>query len=428
MQRRLVAQALAVTLTAPALSARVLSTPALSVSAADASPARPTAHWVAAWGAAPDSPGPALKPQTLRQLLQPSIAGSALRIRLSNLFGTEALVIGAARLALSAGDSATQPGSSRVLRFGGRTRVTIEPGGSLLSDPLRMPVKALQPLALSLHLPQGATASTVHTFGNQTAYLAIGAADSSSATRLPEGETDDSRYFLTGLDVLAAPAAQALVVVGDSITDGVGSTPNNNRRWTDALAQRLQQRNEPVAVVNAGLAGNRILHGPADPYLGPSALSRFDRDALDQPGARWVLLLQGINDISAAVRLAGGEAPVSAAQILDGLQLLAARTRARGLQVWAATLLPCGGATEPAPHTAESEALRQAVNEGLRRSSAFDALIDLDQVLRDPAQPQRLQAQFDSGDHLHPNDAGYQAMAAAIDLGLFVNRLPQRKT
>lgn len=413
MQRRLFAQALSVSLTAP-LVLRAHSAP-------------PAPHWVAAWGAAPDSPGPALKSQTLRQQLQPSIAGSAVRIRLSNLFGTEALVIGAARLALPGEGSAIQPGSSRLLRFAGRQRVSVAPGGSVLSDPLRLPVKALQPLALSLHLPQGASASTVHTFGNQIAYLANGAADLTAATRLPEGETDDSRYFVTDLEVQAPAATQALVVVGDSITDGVGSTPNGNQRWTDALALRLQGRTQPVAVVNAGLAGNRILRGPADPYLGPSTLSRLDRDALDKPGAHWVLLLQGINDISASVRLAGSETPATAAQILDGLQLLAARTRARGFQAWAATLLPCGGATDPAPHTAESEALRQAVNEGLRRSTAFDALIDMDQALRDPDQPQRLRPAFDSGDHLHPNDAGYQAMAAAIDLALFDAATPQRK-
>jgi lysophospholipase L1-like esterase len=321
------------------------------------------------------------------------------------------------RVALHGAGPAILPGTSRALTFGGKPVVTIPKGRSTLSDPVAMDVAALQELAVSLYLPQGTGPSTVHGIGLQTAYLVEGD-DLTAAPSLPPGETDDSRYFLTDVEVAAAPDAGALVAFGDSVTDGVGSPQDGNARWPDALAARLQA--EPgltsLAVVNAGIAGNRILNDGVDPFIGPSALSRFDRDALDKPGVRWVVLLQGINDITAAGMLTAPQDKVSAQQIIDGLKTLVARAHRRGVKVCGATLLPRGGSTGPRRQTPEGEAKRQAVNAWIRGAGAFDAVVDFEKVVQDPAHPDRLRPDFDSGDHTHPSAAGYQAMAAAIDL------------
>ncbi|MDC0667101.1 SGNH/GDSL hydrolase family protein [Nannocystis radixulma] len=377
-------------------------------------------HWVSAWGAAPVAAGPALKAQTVRQVIRTSIGGSGVRIRLSNLFGAMPLTIGPVRVARHAGGPAIKPGTDQAVTFDGKTTVTIAPGGDVLSDAIASPVAALEELAVSLYLPGGTPASTVHQVGNQTVFLATG--DTTAAIEFtPEGEADDTRYFLTDVEVAADPAARTIVALGDSITDGVGSTENQNARWPDALAKRLQA--DPalatIAVVNSGIAGNRIVHDAAAPYRGPSSLSRFDRDVLNKPGVRWVLLLQGGNDISASDVLTAPEQKVSAQQIIDGMKTLIARAHARGIKVWGATLLPRGGTTFPAPPTAAAKAKREAVNAWIRDSGAFDAVIDFDEAMRDPSDPDRLLPAYDSGDHLHPNDAGYQAMAAAIDLRLF---------
>jgi lysophospholipase L1-like esterase len=257
--------------------------------------------------------------------------------------------------------------------------------------------------------------------GNQTVFFATG--DATMAPEFPasEGEPDDSRYFLTDVEVAADPAARAIVILGDSVTDGVGSTENRNARWPDALAERLQA--DPaladIAVVNSGIAGNRIVNDGAAPYRGPSSLSRFDRDVLGKPGVRWVLLLQGSNDVSAGDVLKTPNEKVSAEQIIDGMKTLIARARAKGIKIWGGTLLPKGGAAFPAPPSEEARIKRQAVGKWIRTSGAFDAVVDFEKVVRDPANPDRLLPAYDSGDHLHPNDAGYRAMAAALDLSLF---------
>lgn len=378
-------------------------------------------QWVATWGAAPVAAGPALKAQTVRQVIRTSIGGTDLRLHFSNLFGTEAVTIGPVRLARHADGPAIAAGTDQPVTFEGAATATIPAGGEVISDAVFLPASALEELVVSLYLPRGAATPTVHQVGNQTVFIASG--DVTSALRIvPEGEADDTRYFLTGIDVAAAPGACAIVALGDSITDGVGSTENGNARWTDRLAERLQA--DPslahIAVVNAGIAGNRILNDAVAPYRGPSSLSRVDRDVLDQAAIGWMVLLQGGNDISASdvLKKVPGQ-NVSAQQIIEGMKALVARAHARGIRVVGATLLPRGGTEFPAPPTPAANAKREALNAWIRSSGAFDAVVDWDKTMGDPAHPDRLAPAYDSGDHLHPNDAGYQAMAAAIDLQLF---------
>jgi lysophospholipase L1-like esterase len=367
-------------------------------------------QWVSTWAAAPDSAGPALPAQTIRQIVRTSAGGSQVRVRLSNLFGTAPLTIDKVHIAVRDSGAAIRPGSGHALTFNGAASVTIPTGESVLSDAAGMDVAALQELAVSMVLPAGAGVSTIHGAGMQTAYLAPGA--DSSALAFPAGTTDDSRYFLTGVEVAAAPGTPAIVVVGDSIADGIGSTPDRNARWPDVLAQ-LQPA---VAVANAGIAGNRILRDGAKPFVGPSTLARFERDALDQPGVRWIVLAHGINDIVASDMLREPAQHASSEQIIEGMRTLVRRAHARGVKVWGATLLPFGGVKAPLVHSVAGEAKRQAVNAWMRASGEFDVVLDADLLMRDPAQPERLRVEFDSGDHLHPNDAGHRAMAEAANV------------
>jgi lysophospholipase L1-like esterase len=350
---------------------------------------------------------------TVRQVVRTSIGGSQLRLRFSNLFGSEPLTIGPVRVARPADGSAVRRGTDRAVTFSGGSTVTIAPGADALSDPVAFRTDALEELAVTLYLPPGSGASTLHGVGLQTAFIARG--DATAAVRLPKGGSETSRFFLTDVEVAAPPSARSVVIVGDSITDGVGSTDNLNRRWPDALAERLQAQPGPAAtaVVNSGVAGNRILNGASSPFVGPSMLSRFERDVLGKPGVRWIILFAGINDISASGVLSGAQDKVTPQQITDGMRALIDRAHERGLEVWGATLLPTAGARFGFP---AGEPMRQAVNAWIRTSGAFDAVIDFDQVMRDPARPDRLRPDFDSGDHLHPNDAGHDAMAGAIAL------------
>jgi lysophospholipase L1-like esterase len=244
-----------------------------------------------------------------------------------------------------------------------------------------------------------------------------------AAAKLASSETDTSRYFLTDVEVATRADARTVVVIGDSITDGVGSTLDRNRRWPDALAERVQA--DPmlssIAVVNSGIAGNRLLNDASAPFVGPSMLARFERDVLSKPGVRWVVMLTGSNDISAADMLDTPQAKVSAHQIITGMQQLIARAHAKGIKVYGATLLPKAGVEKPFIHTPLAQAKRDEVNAWIRSSGAFDAVVDFAQLMGDPARPDHLASRYDSGDHLHPNDAGFAAMAAAIDLRVLQN-------
>jgi lysophospholipase L1-like esterase len=384
-----------------------------------ASPAQSARQWVAAWSAAPDQEGPTLSSKTIRQIVRPSIGGAGVRLRLSNLYGTGAVTIGPVRVAKHAGESAIQPGTDRAVTFGGKAIVSIARGADVLSDPVAIPVAAFEQLAISLYVPDSSKASTLHGVGMQTAYIANG--DVTAAVKLAGSATDTSRYFLTDVEVEAAADARTVVVLGDSITDGVGSALDLNQRWPDALAERLQR--DPmlasVAVVNSGIAGNRLLNDAVEPFVGPSMLSRLDRDALSKPGVRWIVLLSGSNDISAGDMLDTPKDKVTARQIIAGMQELIARAHAKGIKVYGATVLPKAGVEKPFIHTPESQAKRDELNAWIRSSGAFDAVIDLERLMRDPARPEHLAPAYDSGDHLHPNDAGYKAMAAAIDIRKF---------
>ncbi|MFZ6748942.1 SGNH/GDSL hydrolase family protein [Undibacterium sp. Ren11W] len=384
---------------------------------AQAAPVPPSSTWVAGWMAAPDGVGPALKPVTIRQVVRTSVGGTSVRLRFSNLLGTEPLILSSVHVALHAGGGAIVDGCDRLALFNGVGSVTIAPGSSVASDPVPLPVKALAQLAVSLYLPMGASLPTLHGNGAQTAYL-IEAKDVAGLASISGAQIDDSRYFLTDVEVAAPSGTQTLVVVGDSVTDGVESTQDGNARWPDFLANRLQGTPAAgtVAVVNAGIAGNRVLNDFGAPYVGPSTLNRFQRDVLNKPGLRWIILMQGINDISASELLTAPKDQVSAQQIIDGMKLLIARAHAQGVKIWAGTLLPREGATRPLPHSANMEAKRQAVNLWIRTGEAFDGIIDFDLALRDPAHPARQLKTLNSGDFTHPNDAGYMAMANAVDL------------
>lgn len=373
------------------------------------------AQWSTTWSAVPDSAGPALNAQTIRQVIRTSIGGSAIRIRLSNLNGAAPITIGPVHVAVHAEGGKILRGTDHVLTFAGNKTVTIASGESVASDPADMAVGALCNLAVSIYLPARMDVSTIHGAGLHTAFMTT-AGDLTATEIFAAEKTDDSRYFLTDVDVLSGGDARVFVVLGDSIADGIGSKDDANARWTDVLATRLQAHPGlgAIAIVNAGIAGNRILNDAAKPFVGPSALSRFTRDALDKPGVNWILVHEGINDITAGHLLNTPKDQVSVQQIIEGMKTLAARAHEKKIKIWAGTLLPFEGTRHF--YTDAAETKRQAVNAWIRSAGVFDAIVDFDMALRDPAHPGRLRQDVDSGDHLHPNEAGYRMMAKAIDL------------
>jgi lysophospholipase L1-like esterase len=381
-----------------------------------ASPA--SARWFTTWTSS-NQQAPARPPRdsvdriptyvnrTLRQIVRSTIGGDPIRVRFSNEYGDRPLVIAEARIALRDTGSAVVASSSRQVVFGGRPSVTIRPGATMVSDPVAFALPQLRDVAITVFLPDSSRASTRHALGLQRNYVS-GAGNFASGATMPVDTTISMWLFLSGLDVVNASATGVIATIGNSITDGAGSTSNTNRRWPDILAQRLLASGEPPkGIANAGISGNRVLTFGA----GPSALARFDRDVLMQSGVTHVVILEGINDIgnSTVTRMTADE-------LIYGLRQLADRARERGLVVIGATLTPAG---PRAPFTAEHEAKRVAVNTWIRTSGVFDAVIDFDQITRDPANPTQFLPAYDSGDHLHPGDAGYKAMGEAIDLALF---------
>ena len=379
---------------------------------------QPSQEWVGTWAASPMLvlPGFAMRPftgDTLREIVHISNGGEQLRVRFTNEFGMDPLTISDAHVALSAGGAAIEPGTDHALTFGGLGSVRIAPGAAVFSDPVALAAPPLCDLAISFYVPnQVLRAETYHSFADQDSFAADG--DVAGAAVLAQASTLSSWYFLSGVDVSAAAGARAIVALGDSITDGAHSTANANRRWPDVLAARLRQ--EPglaqVSVLNEGIGGNRVLNENA----GPSAMSRFDRDVLAQDGVKYLIVLEGINDIGHTARSSGPEDEIDAAQLEFGLKQIADAAHEHGIKVYGATLTPYGGASY---FSDKGEQMREEVNRWIRTSGVFDAVIDFDEITRDPADPTRFNPAYDCGDHLHPGDAGYQAMGAGIDLKLF---------
>ena len=356
--------------------------------------------------------------QTLRQIVHTSIGGSKARVVFSNAYGTAPLTIGAAHLALRDKDASIQPASDRPLTFSGRPTMTIPANAVAYSDPVDLAVPPMADLAVDLYLP-GTTNTpaplTMHQAAFQTTYVSE-TGNHVGTTILPAVATVQSWFALSRVDVLAPASVAGVVMFGDSITDGTRSTPDTNHRWPDQLMRRIaaQPGGPSVAVMNAGIAGNRMLSEGAF-NAGMNALSRFDLDTIGDPGVTHVIVLEGINDIGQARQ----NPTPTAEDIIAGHRQLIERAHAKGLKIYGATLTPFYGA---AYYTEVGEAKRQIVNAWIRTSKAYDAVIDFDKVTRDPSNPQMFLPAFDSCDHLHPNDAGYKAMADSIDLRLFSTR------
>ncbi len=362
-------------------------------------------------GGAPQPPPLNFKNQTLRQVVHTSLAGDRVRVVFSNAFGTVPLEIGAAHVALREKDAAIQPKSDRRLTFDGNAAITIAAGAVVVSDPVDLAVPTAADVVVDMYLPGDTAATpspvTMHQGALQQNYISSEGNHAGEAD-FPGATATQSWFFLARLEVAAPANAGAVVTFGDSITDGTRSTPNTNNRWPDEFARRLAAAKIPLGVLNEGIAGNRVLCDGA----GVSALARFDRDVLVQPGAKYVVVLESINDIG----IARTNAVPSANDLIAGHMQLIERAHSLGLKIYGATLTPFEGA---AYFTPEGETKRQAVNAFIRSGKGYDGVIDFEAAVRDPMSPSKIQMKFNPGDNLHMNDAGYQAMAAAIDLNLF---------
>ncbi|MEO6897721.1 MAG: SGNH/GDSL hydrolase family protein [Caldimonas sp.] len=352
--------------------------------------------------------------QTIRQVARLSIGGARLRVVISNEESTAPLHIGAARVARHGDGSAILKITDRPLFFGGRPEVTVPAGARLVSDPVDLPLPALAELAVSLYLPRPSQPAGFHFDARETAYMADG--DLTGAERLPEEATQwSTRVYVSGLIVETPSPPTTVVAFGDSLTDGNGSTPGANTRWPDALAERMVGRG--VAVLNAGISGSRLLKDG----MGRAGIERAGRDVFEQPGIKAVVVLLGTNDIGwPGGPFAAEERAVSADELIQGFRQLIEMAHAYNVRIVAGTIAPfenaLAGTSLEGHYSPEKDIVRQAVNRWIRKSGEFDAVVDFDRLLRDPQRPSRLKKAMDSGDHLHPGDVGYKAMAAAIDL------------
>lgn len=356
-----------------------------------------------------------LNNQTVRMILRTSIGGRRVRVKLSNAFGMPSVSVGAAHVARRGTDAAIATGSDRPLTFGGRSSFTLMPGVVVVSDPVDLDVAPLSDLAVSLFFPRDTDTPTTHSTGLRPTYVST-EGDFTGGSEFPIAGTTQQYYWLSSVEVVAADAAAAIVAFGDSITDGARSTPDTNHSWPALLAARLaaNQATANVAVVNEGIGGNRLLSDAAG-LAGVSALARLDRDVLSHPGVRWLMILEGINDIGTLANPAAN-VPVTSDDLIWVLKEMVARAHAEGIKVIGCTLTPYGGAGYSRD---EGEVMRSAVNDWIRTSGTFDAVVDFEAATRDPADPKRFKPEFDPGDHLHPNNAGYEAMANVIDLSIF---------
>jgi lysophospholipase L1-like esterase len=383
-------------------------------------------QWVGSWSASQQlvEPENALSPAdlrdaTLRQIVHLSLRGAEIRLRLSNRFGTTPLHLTAVHVArpLSPAADKITPGTDKTLTFSGSPEVTIPAHSDYLSDPILFPVDPLSDLAITLHADVPPLEQTGHPGSRATSYITHG--DYVSALDLPGYKTVEHWYFIAEIDVASQPGDRAIVVLGDSISDGHGATTNGNNRWPDILAQRLaiEPRTRNVSVLNQGIGGNRLLRDG----LGPNALARFDDDVIAPAGTRYLIVLEGVNDIGMLARegeVSRAEHDLLVQRMIGVYEQIIARAHTHDIKVIGATIMPFTESKfyHPGP---PNEADRQAVNQWIRSPGHFDALIDFDKITRDPEHPERLLPAFDSGDHLHPSPTGYAAMANSVPLSLF---------
>ena len=376
------------------------------------------ANWVGTWAASPvgsvvnaGQPGPGNT--TYRNIVHISLGGSAVRVQLTNEFGTDPLTVGAAHIAVSAGGGAIQANTDHALTFNGKPTVEIPTGAFVLSDPVTMQAAPLSDLVVSVYVPeQRIRNTTCHTFADSTNYVFKG--DATAVVTFDNSSPIYAWCFVKGIDVKTDGKAAAIVTFGDSITDGAQGTRDANGRWPDVLAARLlaDKKTADLGVLNEGIGGYLVLH---DGY-GPSALARFDRDVIAQSGVKYLIILEGINDIG---RLKDPHEPgdnITADDLIFGLTQLVTRAHQHGIKVFGATLTPYLPTGYSSP---QGEQVRQAYNQWIRTSGIFDGVIDFDKITQDPEHPETFLPAYDSGDHLHPKDPGYKAMGDAIDLSLF---------
>lgn len=379
-------------------------------------------HWVGTWSASQQMSRPAsfsrvgFAQQTVRLIIHPHIDGKVLRIKLSNTFGKDAVTFGQVRVALSSHGASIIHGTSQLVTFNGHASVTLPRGTEMLSDPIAFTVSSECDLAVSLYLPEASGPTTWHAMSNQLTYISTTGNHTNNTTGSAFKTKVFGWYWLSSVEVQAKPSTQgAIVTLGDSITDGYRSTPNMNHRWPDFLAERLNRAypGQPFSVLNAGISGNRILRSSTS--HGVDAIDRLNRDVLSQAGVTDVILLEGINDI--------GKQPhtYDANKIIAGMKTIIKKVHAQGLRIYGGTLTPFQGKIG-GYYTPQGEVTRETVNHWIRTSKAFDGVIDFDKALRDPNNPHRLRPKYDSGDHLHPNDAGYQAMANAVHLSMLIGK------
>ena len=381
-------------------------------------------HWVGTWSAAMQAPFPNATPATfanvtLRQIAHVTIGGNVVRVRFSNATGADTVTIGAASIGIRSTGASVRPGTLRTLRFGGATSISMPPGAVAISDAVKLDVDPQDDVAVSAYLPSATAATTMLTLAHQTNYLSP-PGDHTGETSMSVASTDTTWYWLSGIEVIGSGSARAVVAFGDSITEGFNSTTDANARWPDVLARRLLAHGSTrnVAVQNEAISGNRVLNE----VIGPNAQKRLDRDGLTQGGVAYVILLEGTNDMGFSQLPAGifgtgvSLADVSADEIIAGYKQIIRRVHQAGAKIYGATVLPFEGAGY---YNAAVEPKRAALNDFIRHGGWFDAVIDFDAVMRDPAHPTMILPAFDSGDHLHPNDAGYAAMGNSIDLALF---------
>jgi lysophospholipase L1-like esterase len=383
-------------------------------------------HWVGTWAASQQIPEPqnilpadAQRDITIRQVFHVSIGGAVLRVHLSNAFGKEPLHFTSVHISLpvAADSSAIDPRSDKALSFSGSSDVIVPAGADYISDPIQYPIASLSNLAITVHLDALPDGQTGHPGSRATSYYTYG--DQVTSANLKDAKPIDHWYQISGMDVLSPANGASVIAFGDSITDGHAATINGNDRWTDVLAQRLQQSpgTKNIGVLNQGIGGNHLLIDG----LGPNALARFDRDVLAQAGVHWVILLEGVNDLGGLTRngeVSAAEHDALVQRILAAYQQIVVRAHAAGIRVIGATITPYTGSDYYHPGPA-SEADRETINQWIRTPGRFDDIVDFDKAVRDPSHPDRMLPAYDSGDHLHPSPAGYHAMGNAVPLSLF---------